>query len=357
MKALVILITMFTCPLYASDWTVKKVASGFSVPWGLASVDTHHLIVTEKSGAIYKLNTNSGSKTLLYKHQEVKMTGQGGLMDVARSPFQDNAYYFTYSKVTTSGIDTVLAVAQINNGALTNWQDLVVTDSQSGGGRHFGSRITFDSESVYFSVGDRGTRSNGQDLSTHSGSILRVDAQGNAFGNNPFINQQNAKAEIWSYGHRNPQGLVFDALTQQLWSIEHGPRGGDEINLIKRKANYGWPITSHGKEYWGPLDVGEAKEKPGIESPKWVYVPSIAPGSLIMYRGDKYPTLKGKLIAGSLKLTHLNVLTIDKDKVVKEQRLLESFGERIRALVTADDGYLYFSTDRGNVYRLTNSQP
>ena len=157
---------------------------------------------------------------------------------------------------------------------------MLITRSASTPGRHFGSRITFDGTGhLFFSVGDRGVRPNGQDLSTHAGSILRLTLDGSVPENNPFVQQRSALPEIWSYGHRNPQGIFYDRKKRRLWSIEHGPRGGDEINLILPGRNYGWPVISYGKEYWGPVQVGEGTEKEGMEQPVKFYVPSIAPGS------------------------------------------------------------------------------
>ena len=192
-----------------------------------------------------------------------------------------------------------------------------------------------------------------QDLSNHAGSILRLTLDGKVPPENPFVNQKDKRAEIWSYGHRNPQGLLFDTNKKLLWEIEHGPRGGDEINLIKKGHNYGWPVVSHGKEYWGPVSVGEGTEKPGMESPKKVYVPSIAPGSLLLYQGNAFPQWRGNLFAGALKLQHLNrVVVSDENQLIDEERLLENLNERIRALTESPQGWIYFSTDSGKIMRI-----
>lgn len=340
----------------ASNWNAELLAEGLNVPWGLSYVGDNHVIVSEKDGTVGLLNLSNNSYTAIGSHPNVRISGQGGLLDVAQSPFDHQQVYFTYAKQVGKAIETTLSMAKFQNSQLSDWQDVLITYSDSDGGRHFGSRIAFDNQSLYFSVGDRGERSNGQNLATHAGSVLRVTPAGQAAADNPFAANNNAKAEIWSYGHRNPQGLFFDKTTNQLWSIEHGPRGGDEVNLIEKGANYGWPITSHGKEYWGPIKVGEAQEKEGINSPKKVYVPSIAPGSLLLYRGDKHPQLNGKLLAGALKLTHINVLTIQGNEVVSEQRILEQLGERIRDIEALPNGEIIFSTDSGRIYRLINRE-
>lgn len=334
-------------------WQAKEVIAGLNVPWGLSYFGEEKLLVTQRNGSLGIVDLKTEEYSSLPSVSQVKVKGQGGLLDVAQSPFKANQFYFTYSKQTDDAIETVLAVADLTGNSMDNWRELLVTQSGSDGGRHFGSRITFDNQYVYFSVGDRGERDNGQRLSTHAGSIIRLHPDGRVPQDNPFIAKAGAQKEIWSYGHRNPQGLFFDNVSGKLWSIEHGPRGGDEINEILKGGNYGWPKTSHGKEYWGPIAVGDAETLPGIQSPKQVYVPSIAPSSLVLYRGQRYPELNGRLVAGALKLTHLNVLSLDKQgNIVKEERLLESLGERIRDIETTPDGRLFFSTDSGKIYLL-----
>ena len=206
----------------------------------------------------------------------------------------------------------------------------------------------------FFGVGDRGERPNGQDLTNHAGSIIRLNLDGSIPQDNPFVNSNAALPEIWSYGHRNPQGLAFDEISNKLWEIEHGPRGGDEINLIKSGANYGWPVISYGKEYWGPLSVGEGTHRKGMEQPIKYYVPSIAPGSLTIYSGNAFPMWKGNLFSGALILRHINRIVLNsKNKAIKEERLLEALDERIRAIAESPQGWLYFSTDSGKIYRLS----
>ncbi|MGS0726640.1 PQQ-dependent sugar dehydrogenase, partial [Shewanella sp. 0m-11] len=320
---------------------------------GLAYIDANTMLVTQRDGAIKQLDLKTGQHKTLLEPANVWAEGQGGLLDIALSPFEANKIYFTYSKDIQGEGATTLASAIYKDGKLSAWQDVFVSNSRSDTGRHFGSRITFDNNSIYFSIGDRVVRDNGQNTTTHAGAILRLSPDGTVPSDNPFIDNATVLDEIWSYGHRNPQGLFFDADSQNLWSIEHGPRGGDELNLIKKGANYGWPITSHGKEYWGPLSVGDGKLKEGVEPPVKVYIPSIAPGSLVLYRGDKFPQLKGKLLAGALKLTHINVISInDADEAIAEQRIMSELGERIRDIEVSPLGDIYFSTDSGNIYKL-----
>ncbi len=338
----------------SADYEAKEVANGFQVLWGIEFLNPKEVVVNEKNGTISLLNIESGKREKLFSVPDVNTSGQAGLFDVAVAPRADKTrpqLFFTYSKQTNKGNTVALATATLEGNKLVGWRDLFIADAVTDTGRHFGSRIAFVDNKVYFSIGDRGERSNGQNRQTHAGSILRLNLDGTVPADNPFKRSE-SRPEIWSYGHRNPQGLYYDESTKQLWSIEHGPRGGDEINLIKKGANYGWARVSQGKEYWGPLDVGEAKSLPGMEDPKLVYIPSIAPSNLVVYHGNKYPDLDGKIVAGALKLTHINVVSIQNGNLTEYQRLMENLGERIRDITISPDGYLYFSTDSGKIFRL-----
>jgi len=242
---------------------------------------------------------------------------------------------------------------------LVDWQDLLVTISVSSRAKHFGSRIAFDQEGhVFFGVGDRGDRHEAQNPGNHQGTIMRLNLDGSVPADNPYVGDvsgrdASARDEIWSYGHRNPQGMAYDPQHQRLWSIEHGPRGGDEINRVLPGRNYGWPVISHGKEYWGPISIGEGTSKAGMEQPYKVYIPSIAPGSLMLYHGDAFPGWQGSLFAGALKLRHLNRISLTNEgEVTGEQRLLEDLDERIRAVIQGPQGWIYFSTDSGRILRI-----
>ncbi|MGF1732798.1 PQQ-dependent sugar dehydrogenase [Photobacterium kasasachensis] len=340
------------------DYQVSLVAQNLSVPWGMAFISPNQLLITQRHGEAVILDTAGNNRTQVKGLPDVAAAGQGGLLDVVTEPGyqQSNGWlYFTYSKMLGEQAVTVLARSKLEQDTLTQWQELLVTNSATTSYRHFGSRIAFDQQGhLFFSVGDRGDRPNGQDLTTHAGSILRLNMDGTVPTDNPFVSNPNALPEIWSYGHRNPQGLAFDLRNNRLWAIEHGPRGGDEINLIEKGSNYGWPVTSHGKEYWGPLSVGEATEKAGIVSPRKVYIPSIAPGSLLHYTGEAFPGWQGNLFTGALKLEHINRLSIGKDgDIISEERLVSPLKERIRALIQSPEGWIYFTTDSGNLYLIS----
>jgi glucose/arabinose dehydrogenase len=315
------------------------------------------MIFTQRDGKIGLFYPGTGKiKWMEERVTGIKHGGQGGMLDVA-VPGDYTAgdwIYFTYSKDVGGKGVTTLARARRENTLLKDWQDIVVTRSATGKKIHYGSRIAFDNSGhVYFSVGDRGYRPGAQNLLSHAGSILRVNPDGSAPVDNPFFGMKNSLPEIFSFGHRNPQGIVYDSAGQRLWAIEHGPRGGDEINLILPGRNYGWPVISYGKEYWGPVSVGEGKHKKGMEQPVKYYDPSIAPGSLLLYTGAAFPEWQGNLMAGALKLQHLNRLDVDASgKIISEERLLESLDVRIRALAQSPEGWLYFSSDDGRIFRI-----
>lgn len=345
---------------HGARFQVNQLASGLGVPWGLVFIDNSQILFTEQRGSISILDTRSGDIIRLSGVPKVAFAGQGGLLDVAiPGDYQDGDWiYFTYSKPNQPGAVTTLSRARLNGDRLVDWRDLLVTRSATKTTRHFGSRIAFDHQGhLFFSIGDRGHRPNGQDLSTHAGSILRVTMDGTSPPTNPFVHDRSARPEIWSYGHRNPQGIAYDMSRNILWAIEHGPRGGDEINRIQPGLNYGWATISHGKEYWGPVQVGEGREKSGMEQPVKIYIPSIAPGSLMVYDGASFPSWRGDLFAGALKLTHINHILLDQAGNVKgEKRFLESLDERVRALIQGPEGNLYFSTDSGKIFSISPAQ-
>lgn len=339
----------------SQPFVVEEIASGIGVPWGMTFVAPSTLLVTERKGGIYLLDPKEGQFISVQGGPQVLAQGQGGMLDVAVPPgFRPGGWiYFTYSKSSNGQGVTTLARARLQHRALTDWQDLFITESASDSGRHFGSRITFDLQGhLFFSVGDRGVRENGQDRTNHAGTILRLNLDGTVPGDNPFAAGKSQSA-IWSYGHRNPQGIFWSQSTGTLWANEHGPRGGDEINVILPGANYGWPVVSHGKEYWGPVDVGEATSKPGMVDPIKVYIPSIAPGSLIVYSGKAFPQWKNNLFSGALKLRHLNRVAVDRSlRPTLEERLLTELDERIRNVIEGPEGWLYLSTDSGRILRI-----
>lgn len=358
MKAYFLWIALLISLLGAeTGYKLEKLASGHGVIWGMAFIDEGKILFTQREGKAGILSIDTKKIKRLKGLPKVRAKGQGGLLDVVLSPdFKTDGWiYFTYVKAIGSKGTTTLARAKLHQDTLKEWEELLVTKSTTSSNIHFGSRIAFDeSGHLFFSVGERGVRSNAQNLGNHAGSILRLNLNGSLPEDNPFINNPNALDEIYSYGHRNPQGIYYDKATKRLWAIEHGPRGGDEINLILKGQNYGWPVISYGKEYWGPIAVGEGTHKKGMMQPQKVYVPSIAPSSLMIYRGDLFPRWRGKLFAGALVRKHINIIGVDQNgNLTSEERILEKLKKRIRCVTQDGKGFIYFSTDSGEIYKIS----
>lgn len=332
---------------------ISVTASGLGIPWGMALMPDNKLLITQRQGELSLLDLTTQKVQMISGLPTVKAEGQGGLFDVALSPdYKTTAWiYFSYAKDIDGQAATTLARAKLEHHSLIAWQDLLVTQSRTSKNVHFGGRIAFDNDGhVFLSVGDRGVRSNAQNLQNHAGKILRLNLDGSIPKDNPFVQNKQALAEIWSYGHRNPQGLFFNSSTDLLWESEHGPRGGDEINIIQAGKNYGWPIISHGKEYWGPLAVGEDTERDDIEPPIQVYIPSIATSALIQYSGKAFPVWKNNLFIGALKAQHLNRIVLDKNNQPSgEFRHFSSVQARIRNIIESPEGWLYIATDQGEI--------
>lgn len=341
---------------YAEEYKLNKVITGLSIPWGMTFINDNTMIITQKNGKIFSLDTKTKQLTPLKNPPQVHDYRQGGLLDVQASQNYktDGWIYFTYVNKIYKWDVTVLVRAKLKQNAFYSWEELLVTKSATKNGVHFGSRITFDNEGhLYFGVGDRGERPNGQDINTHAGAIMRLHLNGDIPEKNPFLHKEGLD-EIYSYGHRNPQGLFYDKKRNILFECEHGPRGGDEINIIKSGENYGWPMASYGKEYWNNQYVGIARSYQGMTDPIKVYVPSIAPSSLMVYSGKLFKQWEGDLFLGALALRHINKVTLDKNnKPIKEERLFEELDERIRNIIEAPDGTIYFSTDSGMIYQIT----
>lgn len=335
-----------------------SVAKGVTIPWAIEPLSNGDLLITERSGTLYLLPKNSSTLTKLSGLPQIDANGQGGLLDLAlHSDANNNQWlYITYSSTqgAKSGSNTALMRAKLSDDRteLLNTQLLYKGEHNSTKGQHYGSRIVFDNQGyVYFSIGDRGARDkNPQDLSRDGGKIYRLHIDGRIPKDNPFVNQKSAKPAIWSYGHRNPQGMWFDKTTQTLWSHEHGPRGGDELNIIKAGANYGWPVVSYGVNYSG-TSFTDIQEKDGMQSPVLHWTPSIAPSDMLLVSSDKYPQLKGKLLLSSMKFSFLSALEISNKGVSKQYKILEGIG-RVRSLAQGADGYIYLGIDGQGIKRL-----
>lgn len=323
--------------------------------WGMAFLEPDKLVYTLRSGAMGVVNIAAKTVTPLSGVPEVFVSGQGGLLDVQVHPTERTKLYLTYSKNTDKGATTAVATATLSGDRLTDLREIFEATAHNPNNtrNHYGSRLQFDGKGhIFVTVGDRGDRDQAQRLDRHQGKVLRLNEDGTAPEDNPFFAQGGPARFVWSYGHRNPQGLVLDAPTGELWEHEHGPRGGDEINLVKKGLNYGWPVISYGKEYRDNTQVGEGTEKEGMEQPVVYFVPSIAPCGMIRYRGTRYAGWDGSFFSGALALTHLNRVELKDGALVREERLFTTLGQRFRSVAQGPDGYIYFGTDGGIIARV-----
>ena len=335
---------------------VEILAKNLGAPWGMAFLNERELIWTEREGLVKKMNILTGKITVLTAHfKNLYNKGQGGLLDIALHPefTKNKQVYFTYSFSKGKKQSTVLARGQLKENKIKNLKQLFIAKDFYNSKIHFGSRLAFDKKGFLFmTVGDRGQEKLAQDLSSHMGKLLRLDENGETPSDNPFTKNKKAKPEIYSYGHRNPQGLFIHPATGKIYLQEHGPKGGDEINLIVKGKNYGWPIITYGRSYMG-FKIGEGTHKEGMEQPIKYWTPSIAPSSLLIYSGKKFSEWKGDLFSGALALTHLNRLKIHDLQVIKEERLLPSLKLRFRDVIEGPKGLIWASVDQGMILKIS----
>ncbi|MEN8260591.1 MAG: PQQ-dependent sugar dehydrogenase [Pseudomonadota bacterium] len=289
---------------------------------------------------------------------EVTEHGQGGLMDVTLHPnFQANRLvYISYTAADGIGrLGTEVARGKLVGGKLQGVEVIFRALPKSYGGRHFGSRLLFDPKGLlYITLGERGDRDRAQDLGDHAGSVIRLKDDGSVPKDNPFVKRAGAKPEIFTYGNRNVQGIALQRGSGLIWAHEHGPQGGDELNILEAGANYGWPVITYGVNYVIGTKIGEGTSKPGMRQPVHYWVPSIAPSGIMFYSGDKFPAWRGDLFVGAMKHQSLVHLKISRKKVVHEERLLKRRLGRIRDVRQGPDGFIYLLSDAedGGIYRL-----
>ena len=323
--------------------------------WSMAALPDGNLLTTNKSGELRIFLVAERQWKVIRGTPKVADHGQGGLLDVVLSPdFKSNRKIFlSYAKeLAKDTYTTALSSAELDGDSLKNLREIFVATGANGNGEHFGGRVVVDSDSsIWLSVGERGDRKNAQRLDNHLGKILHIDSNGKAHPDNPFLSDKKALPEIYSYGHRNPQGLARNPQTKELWEHEHGPRGGDEINIIQKGLNYGWPIATFGKEYWGP-GIGEEHVK-GMQDSITHWTPSIAPCGMLIYDSEILSGWKGLVLSGALAMTHLNIMDIKDGKKISEERLFVEDEERVREVEQAVDGNVWYSTDNGNLYRIS----
>lgn len=332
---------------------IEPVVTGLEIPWSFDFLPSGGILVTEREGKL--LHVQGGRARTVRGTPAVAAVGQGGLLDVtvARDFATSRAIFLTYSKRQGRGAGTALAVGRLSddNTRLTQVRELFEAAPGATGGRHFGARVVEARDgSLFVSLGERGDRPSAQDLRRHQGAIIRINRVGSVPSDNPFVNRSDTQPEIWSYGHRNPQGMALD-LRGNLWAVEHGARGGDEVNQIHRGANYGWPIISYGRHYSG-LPIGEGQRKPGLQQPAWYWDPSIAPSGMMIYSGKMWPQWRGDMFVGSLKFDYISRLEGNPLREV-EQLQAEVTG-RIRDVQEAPDGSIWFASEtEGAIFRLS----
>jgi glucose/arabinose dehydrogenase len=325
--------------------------AGLQQPWSLAFLPDGRMLVTEKAGRLRVIHQGRLDPNQIAGVPEVTVHGQGGFHDVALHPqFHTNQLiYLAYAARGEGGVGTELARGRLVGHRLEEVQVLFRQSPKGNAGVHFGGRIVFDRAGfLYLTLGDRGEQNRAQKPDDHAGSVIRLHDDGRVPQDNPFIGKAGFRPEKFDLGHRNQQGAALHPQTGVLWTHEHGPQGGDEVNIIRAGANYGWPVITYGVNYGSGTKIGEGTAKPGMEQPIHYWVPSIAPSGMAFYTGDKFPRWKGNLFVGALRDRMLVRLQLDGDKVVKEERLLKNALGRIRDVRAGPDGFIYLLTDEND---------
>ena len=340
---------------------VQTVASGLAYPWALAFLPEGRMLVTERPGRIRIVSPQGQLSPAVKGVPEVMAIGQGGLLDVItdKNYAQNTTIYFCYSERSGSGGRTAVSRAKLVDGTTPRLDEVKVIFRQDGplsSGNHYGCRIAQAKDgNLFVTLGDHYSyRDEAQNLGNHLGKLIRIAPDGSVPSDNPFVGRDGAKPEIWSYGHRNAQSLAINPASNEVWEIEHGPRGGDEVNVIGRGKNYGWPVIGLGIDYSGAkIHVTTAKD--GMEQPIKAWVPSIAPSGMAFYTGELFPAWRGSLFTGALASQILVRLSLKGDAVTGEERLLQNLNERIRDVRQGPDGALWLLTDSsaGRILRIT----
>jgi glucose/arabinose dehydrogenase len=336
------------------NYTLKTVVSDIQIPWGMTWLPDGSMLVTEKSGILYHIK--NGTKTEIKNMPKVYTRGQGGLLDITLHPdYAKNGWiYITYAAEEGEGEggNTKLIRAKLQDGGLTQIESLYKATPNSTKGQHFGSRIVFDNDGyLYFSIGERGNnKTNPQDITRDCGKIYRLNDDGSIPKDNPFVGQIGVKEAIYTYGNRNPQGMAKHPETGEIWAHEHGPKGGDEINIIKKGVNYGWATVTYGINYDGTIMSTET-ERPGIEKPIYYWIPSIAPSGMTFVTSDKYPDWKGHLLVGSLVFQYLELVKLKGKEVIERQKIASDIG-RVRNVMQGPDGFIYIAVEGKGILKI-----
>jgi glucose/arabinose dehydrogenase len=345
--------------LQAQKYEAELYVEGIEIPWGMAWLPNGDMLVTERSGSLYLIRDGNIVTTIGNLPADIDVNGQGGFLDIEVHPnYSKNGWiYMSYSSKSGEkrGSNTAIIRAKLNGSNLSDIELIYKATPNSRRGQHYGSRIAFDNQGyLFFTIGDRGNRNElPQDVSKDGGKVYRLHDDGTVPVDNPFIDQENAIPAVWSYGHRNPQGMEMNPSSGVMWIHEHGPRGGDEVNIIQPGANYGWPILSFGINYIG-TSFAEGTYREGMESPVTYWDPSIAPSGMTFVTSEQYPDWKGHLLVGSLKFSHIQLLSLDGEDVINKTELFAGIG-RVRSLKQGPDGFIYVGTSGSGIYRIKPS--
>lgn len=347
-------------PSLEGNIVAERVLNDISQPVALEFLpDGRALVLQRDRGVVTLADFSTGEKSDVEGLPQLVVFSDAGVHDVELHPeFDKNGWiYLTYSEGEEFHSTVVLDRFRLDGKRAVDVERLFTADAYSEDAYHFAARIQFVNGDVFVAIGDRQHPPRAQDNSNHAGTVVRLKDDGTVPGDNPFFGQEEdgqprPRPEIWSYGHRDPQGLYVHPETGELWLHEHGPRGGDEVNLVKKGANYGWPVVSYGFEYdGGPVGMGIPWQE-GMEFPAWVYVPSIAPSDLVIYQGDAFPAWKGNFLIGAMAGLHLNRLVLRDGEVIAEERLVQRLLGRIRSIAVDEEGLVYLGSDNGEVWRL-----
>ena len=339
------------------NFVVQTVVTGLNSPWSMAFLPDNSMLITERGGTLRRVVDGVLINEPVGNVPEVFARGQGGLLDVVIHPeFESNGWiYLSYSELGEEGAHTAIMRAKLEGNTLVENEVIFRGSPKTNRGHHFGSRIAFDNNGyLFFTIGDRGQREDSQLLNTYAGKSFRINDDGSIPSDNPFVGRDGANPEIFTYGNRNQQGLVKHPVTGEMWAHEHGPRGGDEVNILRAGNNYGWPVISYGINYDGSVITPDTA-RTGMEQPINYWLPSIGASGMTFVTGDTFPGWGGEnltLLSGSLALQFLQRSVYDGNTLVKEEKLLEGIG-RVRDVRQAPDGFIYLATETdGIIHRL-----